>query len=70
MRAIGLLGINIGHFPVTKLTGGIYTCNSSGYNNVVSDTPSLRQGGGALFWRGKFYKVEETKNMGSQYTDF
>jgi hypothetical protein len=54
------MGVNLGVLLETKLTGGIYTQNSSGYSVVASNAPSAHQGGIALFWRAnKTYKVED-----------
>jgi hypothetical protein len=57
LRAMEAMGVNLGILLETKLTGGIYTRNLSGYSVVASDTPSVHQGGVALFWRAnKTYK--------------
>jgi len=47
MEAMDML--TLGSLKKTKLTGGIYTWNSSGYSVVASDAPSVHQGGIALF---------------------
>ena len=45
----------------TKLTGGIYTRHSLGYDVVALTATSSSSGGIALFWRGNIlYKVKET----------
>ncbi len=63
LRAIDQMGTNIGFLLEKKLTGGIYTCFSSGYEVFASMAISVRQGGIALFWRGNnFYEVEEMQN--------
>jgi hypothetical protein len=50
----------------TKLTGGIYTCYSSGYSVLASSATLVRQGGIALFWRGNnLYEVEEMQIWGA-----
>ena len=49
----------------TKLTGGIYTRHSSGYDVLASNATSSSSGGIALFWRGNIsYEVEETRIWG------
>ncbi len=54
------MGVDIGVFLETKLTGGIYTWNLSGYSVVASDALSVHQGGIALFWwANKMYEVED-----------
>jgi len=59
------LGVDIGFLLETKLTDGIYTRFSSGYNVVASTAPSAWQGGIALFWRGNIsYEIEETRIWG------
>ncbi len=56
------MGVDIGFLVETKLTGGIYTCYSSGYSVLALTATSVRQEGIALFLRGNnLYKVEETK---------
>ncbi len=65
MRAMEAMGINLGVFLETKLTGRIYTWNLSGYSVVASDTLSVHQGGIALFWRAnKMYEVEDWRIRG------
>jgi hypothetical protein len=60
LRAMEAMGVDIGIFQETKITGGIYTRSSSGYSVVASDAPSAHQGGIALFWRpNKSYEVED-----------
>jgi hypothetical protein len=53
-------GHDLGVFLETKLTGQIYTRNSSGYFVITSNAPSVHQGGIALFWQAnKMYKVKD-----------
>ncbi len=60
------MGVDIGFLLETKLTGGIYTRYSSGYSVLASSATLVRQGGIALFWRGKnLYKVKETQIWGA-----
>ncbi len=60
------LGVDIGFLLETKLTGGIYTCYSSGYSVLPLTATSVRQGGIALFWRGNnLYEVKETRIWGA-----
>jgi hypothetical protein len=65
------MGVNLGVFLETKLTGGIYTWNSSGYSLVASNTPSAHQGGIALFWRAnKTYEVKDRRICGPNVLSF
>jgi hypothetical protein len=60
------LGVDIGLLVETKLTGGIYTCYSSGYSVLALTVTLVWQGGIALFWRGNnLYEVDETKIWGA-----
>jgi hypothetical protein len=60
------LGVDIRFLVETKLTGGIYTCHSSGCSVLALTATLVWQGGIALFWRGNnLYKVEETKSWGA-----
>ena len=52
LRAMDQLGVDIGFLMETKLTGGIYTRHSSGYNVLALNATSSSSGGIALFWRG------------------
>ena len=47
----------------TKLTGGVYTHYLYGYNVLVSESPSIHQGGVALF----FYNSAHWKIKAHQY---
>ena len=59
------LGVDIGFLMETKLTEGIYTRHSLGYDVLASTATSPSSGWVALFWRGNIsYKVEETKIWG------
>jgi hypothetical protein len=59
------IGVDIGFLLETKLTGGIHTCFSSGYEVFALMATLVRQGGIALFWRGNnSYEVEEMQNRG------
>jgi hypothetical protein len=46
-----LMGVDCGVFLETKLSEGIYTCWSSGYNVRSIHAPSKWQGEISLFWR-------------------
>jgi hypothetical protein len=65
LRAMDQLGVDIGFLVETKLTGGIYTRHSSGYD-VLALTATLPSSGGiALFWRGNAsYEFKETRVWG------
>ena len=59
------LGVDIGFLMETKLTGGIYTRHSSGYNVLASTAMLPSSGGIALFWGGNIlYEVKETRIWG------
>ena len=65
LRAMDQLEVDIGFLMETKLTGGIYTRHSSGYDVLASNATSSSSGGIALFWRGNIsYEVEETRIWG------
>jgi hypothetical protein len=65
------MGVDIGIFQETKITGGIYTRSLSGYSFVASDAPSVHQGGIALFWRpNKSYEVEDWRVRGPNVLSF
>jgi hypothetical protein len=65
LRAMDQLGVDIGFLVETKLTGGIYTWHSLGYDVLALTATSSSSGGIALFWRGNIlYKVEETRVWG------
>jgi hypothetical protein len=61
LREMDQMGVDIGFLLETKLTRGIYTGFSSGYEVFASTATLVQQVGIALFWRGNnFYEVEET----------
>jgi hypothetical protein len=65
LKAMDQLRFDIGFLMKTKLTEGIYTRYSSGYNLLALNATSSSSGGIALFWRGIIsYKVEETRVWG------
>ncbi len=65
------MGVDLGVFLETKFMGRIYTWNLSGYFVVKSDTPSMHQGGIALFWQAnKTYKVEDWHIWGPNVLSF
>jgi hypothetical protein len=65
------MGIDLGILLETKLTGGIYTQNSSGYSVIASDAPNVHQGGIALFWQAnKMYEVKDWRICGPNVPSF
>jgi hypothetical protein len=65
LRVMEQMGVDIGFLLEAKLTGGIYTRHSSGYDVLASNAMSSSSGGIALFWRGNIsYEVEETRIWG------
>jgi hypothetical protein len=56
------MGVNFGILLETKLTQGVYTCWSSGYNVRSTDTPSAWQGEISLFWKAsEMYEIEDVE---------
>ena len=51
LRAMDLMGVDVGFLQETKLTNGVYTRRSSGYNVFATEASSHSQGGVALFYR-------------------
>ena len=51
MRAMEQMNVDIGILTEAKLTGGIYTRYSSGYNVVATSARVHNQGGVALFYK-------------------
>ena len=71
LRAMDSLGVDLGVLQETKLTGGIYSKYSKGYNVLATDAPSAWKGGVALFWReGDLFEVEEQQNRGPNVITF
>jgi hypothetical protein len=71
LRAMEAMDVNLGILMETKVTGGIYTQNLSGYFVVASDAPSAHQGGIAFFWQAnKMYEVEDWHIRGPNMLSF
>jgi hypothetical protein len=65
------MGINLRVFLEIKLTGRIYTQNSSGYSVIASNTPRVHQGEIALlWWANKTYEVEDWRIRGPNMLSF
>ncbi len=65
LQAMKLMGVDCGVLLETKLTKGVYTCWSSGYNIRSTHAPSKWQGGISFFWRAsEMYEVEEVEIRG------
>ncbi len=59
------MGVDCGILLETKLTKGVYTRWSSGYNVQSTHAPSKWQGGISLFWRtSKTYEIKEVELRG------
>ena len=43
--------MDLGILQATKLTDGVYTRGSAGYNVIATDAPSRHRGGVTLFYR-------------------
>ena len=50
LRAVEAMGIDVGVFQETKLTGGIHPRKGHGYSVFATDAPSKWCRGVALFW--------------------
>ena len=71
LRAMKLMGVDCGVFLETKLTEGIYTRWSSGYDVRSTHAPSKWQGGISLFWRAsESYEIEEVELRGPNVLSF
>jgi hypothetical protein len=71
LRAMAATGVDLGIFTETKVTDGVYTRFSSGYNVTASNATSVSQGGIALFWRdNELYEVEEVAMHGPNVLTF
>ncbi len=65
------MGVDCGVLLETKLTKGVYTRWSSGYNVRSTHTPSKWQGGISLFWRtSKMYEIKEVELCGPNMLSF
>ena len=71
LRAMAMMGVDLGVFTETKITDGVYTRFSSGYNVTATNAVSASQGGIALFWRdNELYEVEEVATRGPNVLTF
>jgi hypothetical protein len=71
LRAMAEMGIDFGILMETKITEGIYTRFSSGYNVFASNAVSVQQGGIALFWKpNKLYEIKERRTRGPNNITF
>ncbi len=60
LRAMDQLGVDIGFLMETKLTGGIYTRQSSGYD-VLASTASCRAQGGLPSFGGATFRMRSRR---------
>jgi hypothetical protein len=71
LQAMKFMGVDCGVFLETKLTKGIYTRWSSGYNVRSTHAPSKWQGGISLFWRAcETYEIKEVEICGPNMLSF
>ena len=49
LRGMSQANMDLGILQETKLTDGVYTRGSAGYNVIATDTPSQHRGGVAIF---------------------
>ena len=69
LRAMAATGVDLGILTETKITDGIYTRFSSGYQVQATEAASAWQGGVALFWReSQRFVVEDTRVWGHNVT--
>jgi hypothetical protein len=65
LQAMPQMGVDCGILLETKLTEGVFTHWSSGYNVQSTHVPSKWQGGISLFWRtSETYEIEEVELRG------
>ena len=63
--------MDLGILQETKLTDGVYTRGSSGYNVIAMDAPSRHRGGVALFYRSTpHFVVEAVERFGPNVMGF
>ena len=71
LRAADQMNLDLGILTETKLTDGVYTRNSSGYQVTATDAPSAHQGGIALFYRdSEYWQVESVVKHGPNVISF
>ena len=71
LRVMKQMGVDCGVILETKLTKGVYTRWSSGYNVRSTHAPSKWQGGISLFWRTSgTYEIEEVEIRGPNVLSF
>ena len=71
LRAMDNLNVDFGILTETKLTDGIYTRYSSGYNIDATSASSSAQGGVALFFRNsQYFQVESVVKHGPNVMSF
>ncbi len=71
LQAMKQTGVDCGILLETKLTKGVYTCWSSGYNVQSTHVPSKWQGRISLFWRtSRTYEIEEVEMRGPNLLSF
>ena len=59
LRRISQANMDLGILQETKLTDGVYTRGSAGYNVIATDAPNRHRGGVALFYRSTPHFVVE-----------
>jgi hypothetical protein len=71
LRTMEAMNVDLGILMETKVTGRIYTQNSSGYSVIVSNVPGMHQGGIVFFWRvNKTYTVKDWLICGPNMLSF
>jgi hypothetical protein len=71
IRVMKQMGVDCGVLLETKLTKGVYTHWSSGYNVQSTHAPSKWQGGISLFWRtSKTYEINKVELRGPNMLSF
>ena len=59
LRGMSQANMDLGILQETKLTDGVYTRGSAGYNVIATEAPSRHRGGVVLFYRSTPHFVVE-----------
>ena len=71
LRGMSQANMDLGILQETKLTDGIYTRGSAGYNVIATDALSRHRGGVALFYRSEpHFVVEAVEKFGPNVLGF
>ena len=71
LRGMSQANMDLGILQETKLTDGVYTRGSAGYNVIATDAPSRHRGGVVLFYRSTpHFVVEAVERCGPNVMGF